>query len=83
MMSASDATKQLKPEDLANQLFDAVSQYQKDPREVARLVIVFLKEALIYAITATAGDEGARKGLLKSVGESIALMATPPTTEKP
>ena len=65
-------TKQLRPADLANQLFDAaLLQYRSDPREAARQVIVFLSETLVYAISATAGDEVARKAMLKSIGESI------------
>jgi hypothetical protein len=71
-MGQDDATKQLRPADLANQLFDAaVLQYKSDPREAARQVIVFLTETLVYAISASAGDDAARKALLKSVGESI------------
>ena len=75
-MSQNEATKQLTPPDLANQLFDAaIGQYANDPREAARQVIVFLREALVYAIvSSTPNDVGARKGLLKSVAESIAVM---------
>lgn len=78
-MSPNEATtKQLTPPDLANQLFDAaIGQFQNDPREAARQVIVFLRETLVYAITSsTPNDLTARKGLLKSVAESIAVMAT-------
>lgn len=71
-------THSLSPDQLANQLFDAaLMQYRSDPREAARQVIVFLTETLIYAITGTAGDEVARKALLKSVGDTIAS-APPP-----
>lgn len=76
-MGPNDPTKQLTPPDLANQLFDAaVVQYRSDPREAARRVIIFLTETLVYAISATAGDEAARQALLKSVGESI-IVAPP------
>ena len=69
---ANDPNKTLLPTDLANQLFDhAIAQYKGDPREAARQVVVFLTEALVYAISSTAGDDNARKALLKSVGESI------------
>lgn len=76
-MGPNEATKQLTPPDLANQLFDAaITQYPTDPREAARQVIVFLRETLVYAITSsTLNDLNARKGLLKSVAESIAIMA--------
>lgn len=64
--------KGITPDQLANQLFDAAfMQNTKDPREAARTVIVFLTEAIIYAVSNTAGDEAARKGLLKSVGDTI------------
>jgi hypothetical protein len=77
-----DATKALAPEGLANQLFDAaLFQSKGDPREAARQVIVFLSEALVYAISATAGDDTARKALLKSVGDSITN--APPLPKKP
>jgi len=76
-MNPNDPTKQLTPPDLANQLFDAaLAQYQSDPREAARRVIIFLTEALVYTISVTAGGDDARKALLKSVGESI--IAAPP-----
>ncbi len=65
------------PDQLANQLFDvAIGQFPTDPREAARQVIIFLTSSLIYAIRATAGDEAARKALLKSVGESIVAAPT-------
>ncbi len=71
-MNPSDGTKQMTPADLANQLFDAaILQHQSDPREAARLVINFLMEATVYAVVATAGDDVARKAMLKSVGETI------------
>jgi hypothetical protein len=76
-MNPNDPTKSLSPPGLANQLFDAaILQYKNEPREAARQVIVFLTEALVYAISATVGDEVARKALLKSVGESI--ISAPP-----
>lgn len=66
-------TKTLSPQGLANQLFDAsLAQNMTDPREAARQVIVFLIEALVYAVSSSAGDEAARKALLKSVGDTIA-----------
>lgn len=82
MANPNDPNAQmLSPDGLANQLFDAaIMQYKGDPREAARQVIVFLTEALIYAVSSTAGDEGARKGLLKSVGDTIA--AAPPLANK-
>lgn len=77
-MSSTDETKALSPKDLANQLFDATFPLVKgDPREAARQVILFLKEALVYAVTSSVGDETARKALLKNVGESI-VAAGPP-----
>jgi nicotinamide mononucleotide (NMN) deamidase PncC len=78
-MNPNEATKQLTPPDLATQLFDAAFvQYKNDHREAARQVIVFLTETLVYAISSSAGDEAARKALLKSVGESIAAAPTAP-----
>lgn len=70
--------KVLSPQGLANQLFDAamLQNPSSGPQETARHVIVFLTEALVYAISSTAGDEGARQALLKSVAEMIA--AAPP-----
>jgi len=70
------SNQSLSPDQLANQLFDVVAQHQSDPREVARQVIVFLTSSLIYAVCATAGDEGARKALLKSVGDIIITAPT-------
>ena len=71
-MNPSDPTKALSPDGLTNQLFDAaIVQYKSDPREAARQVIIFLTEAIIYAVSSTAGDDVARKALLKSVGETI------------
>ncbi len=78
-MTTANDPKPLSPQDLANQLFDlALLQSKSDPREAARQVIVFLKEALVYAVSATAGDDAARRGLLKSVGESIIALTMPP-----
>lgn len=71
----------LSPKNLADQLFDgALLQLNGDHREAAGHVILFLKEALVYAVLASAGsEEAARNGLLKSVGESIvALTLDPP-----
>jgi hypothetical protein len=81
-MNPSDGTtKDLTPDGLANQLFDAAFlQYRSDPREAARTVIRFLTETVIYAVNATAGDEAARKALLKSVGEKIT--GAPPNPSK-
>jgi hypothetical protein len=68
----SDQEASMKPVDLANKLFDmAILQYRNDPREAARQCVIYLTEALVYAISSTAGDENARKALLKSVGETI------------
>lgn len=70
-------TQELSPQSLANKLFDAaLSQNMNNPREAARQAIVFMIEALVYAISSTAGSEAARKELLKSVGETI--MNAPP-----
>ncbi len=77
----SDPTKELRPDDLANQLFDAaLAQYASDPREAVRQVINFLSEALVCAVaTEMVGrDENARKARFKSVGDLIASAATPP-----
>lgn len=78
-MSTPDAlnAQSLSPDQLANQLFDVVVvQCKSDPREAARQVIVFLTSSLIYAICAAAGDEVARKALLKSVGDTITSAPT-------
>jgi len=82
MATSNDPNVQmLSPEGLANQLFDAaIMQFKSDPREAARQVIVFLTEALVYAVSATAGDDVARKALLKSVGDTIT--SAPPLTNK-
>jgi hypothetical protein len=78
---AVTSTQSLSPDQLANQLFDAaIVQFKSDPREAARQVVVFLTSSLIYAICATAGDEAARKALLKSVGDGISAT---PTSGKP
>jgi len=70
--------KALTSKGLADQLFDgALAQVNGDHREAARQVIIFLKEALVYAVSATAGDDVARKALLKSVGESIVALTVP------
>jgi hypothetical protein len=74
------SNQSLSPDQLANQLFDVAAQHQSDPREVARQVIVFLTSSLIYAVCATAGDEVARKALLKSVGDTI--ITAPTATSK-
>lgn len=67
----------LRPEVLANQLFDAaLVQYKGDPREATRQVINFLAETLVCMVSATAGDEGTRKALLKSIGDTIAAAPT-------
>lgn len=73
--------KALSPQDLANQLFDAaLGQVKGDPREAAGQVIMFLKEALVYAVVSSVTDATAKQGLLKNVGESIVALATPPST---
>jgi hypothetical protein len=78
-MSMPNEPKVLSSKELADQLFDAaLSQVNGDLREAARQVIIFLKDALVYAVSATASDEASRKGLLKSVGESIIVLAAPP-----
>jgi hypothetical protein len=74
----------LSSDQLANQLFDAaLKQYPSDPREAARQVILFLSGALVYAITHTAGDDSARKALLKTVGDSIAAAPSTPPASPP
>jgi len=50
---------------LNDALLYAVFSAKEDP-------IVYLTEALVYLISATSGDEAARKELLKHVGETIA-----------
>jgi hypothetical protein len=81
----SDPIKQIQtPPDLANKLFDAFAvQCMNDPREAARQVINFLKEALVYSIVVTSTDENAGMALLKSVGESISNPQLPPPPGKP
>lgn len=79
-MPSMNDPKPLSPKDLADQLFDAVLlQAKGDYREAAGQVILFLKEALVYAVLSSAGgDDAAKKGLLKSVGESIVAMTLSP-----
>jgi hypothetical protein len=81
-MPSTNEPRALSPKDLADQLFDAaLLQVKGDYREAAGQVILFLKEALVYAALASAGgDEASKKGLLKSVGESIVAMTLPPPT---
>ena len=79
-MATPNEPKVLSPKELADQLFDAVvAQVKGDYREAARQVILFLKESLVYAISATGGDDAARKALLRSVGESIVSLTNPQT----
>jgi len=81
MANDPNAQTQLTPDRLANQLFDAaLDQFKDNPREAARQVIIFLADAVIYAISSTAGDENSRKGLLKEVGDTIA--SAPPLQNK-
>lgn len=83
-MSTPNEPKVLSPKELADQLFDAVlAQVKEDYREAARQVILFLKEALVYAVTATGGDDAARKALLRSVGESIVALTNPQNPQTP
>ena len=83
-MSTPNEPKALGPKELADQLFDAVlAQVKGDYREAARQVILFLKESLVYAVTATGGDDTARKALLRSVGESIVALTNPPNPQTP
>jgi hypothetical protein len=84
-MPNTNEPKALSPKDLADQLFDAtLSQAKGDFREAAGQVILFLKEALVYAVLASAGsDEAARRGLIKSVGESIVAMSIPSPAASP
>ena len=80
-MTAPPNTGPLSPEQLASQLFDAVMPHMSDPREAARQVVLFLAEALVYAISSTSGsDEVARKATLKSIGDMI--IAAPPLPAK-
>jgi hypothetical protein len=47
----------ISPEQLVNQLFDAaIAQSRNDLRVAARTVIVFLTEALFYAVTSAKND---------------------------
>jgi hypothetical protein len=79
-MPTTNEAKPLSPRDLANQLFDLVMPMTKnDPRETARQVILFLKEALVYAVVSASGDVAARNALLMSVAEQIAQLAMPPS----
>lgn len=72
-MTSSADTQMLSPESLANQLFDAaLAQFPASPREAAKHVITFLAEALVYAVSETAGNEDLRKTSLKNVGDMIA-----------
>jgi hypothetical protein len=83
-MSTPNEPNALGPKELADQLFDAVlAQVKGDCREAARQVILFLKESLVYAVTATGGDDTARKALLRSVGESIVALTNPPNPQTP
>lgn len=76
--------KVLTSKELADQLFDAVlAQGKGDHREAARQVIIFLKEALVYAVASSSRDDVERKGLLKGVGESIVALAAPQTPQTP
>jgi hypothetical protein len=71
-------TKSLSASGLVDQLVDAaLLQYKSDPREAVRQVILFLTEALVYLISSSAGDEGARAAMLKSVGDTIATAPRP------
>lgn len=81
-MPSTNEPKMLSPKDLADQLFDAaLLQVKGNHREAAGQVILFLKEAFVYAVLSSAGgDDAAKKALLKSEGESIvALTQAPPT----
>jgi hypothetical protein len=50
-------TQAISPDQLVNQLFDAaIAQSQNDLRMAARTVIVFLTEALFYAVTSAKND---------------------------
>lgn len=79
-MPNSNEPKALSPKDLADQLFDAaLRQAEGNHRQAAVQVISFLKESLVYAASASAGGEAARKGLLKELGESIVALTLPPS----
>lgn len=85
-MPNTNEPKMLTPKELADQLFEAATtQTRGNYREAAGHVIMFLQEALVYAVSAsTAGDDSSRKALLKSVGETIAgLAGAQPTTPAP
>jgi len=81
MSPSQNEPKPLSPKDLADQLFDAaLPQVQGNLREAAGQVILFLKEALVYAVLASArGDDNAKKEVLKSVGESIVALTVTTT----
>ena len=75
-------TQMLSPDGLASQLWDAAFVQSKgDPREAARQVIIFLTEAIVFAISSSAGDENARKAMLKNIGDTIA--SAPPLQKAP
>jgi len=68
----------LSPKDLADQLFDRVlKQLNGDHREAARQVINFLRESLVYAVSAAAGDPAAKIALFKSIAESLVAQPSP------
>ena len=46
-----------------------------------RDVVVFLTETLIYVVSASSADEGARKEMLKQVGETIIAALPVPGTK--
>ncbi len=65
--------KSLSPHVLASQLFEsALVQFRGNAHEASMQVMRFLTEALVFTISVAVGDdETARRGLLKSVGDSI------------
>lgn len=63
----------LTPYDLSNQLLGLMMvQCNNNPGEAAHQVATFLTEALLCLVSSTVRDEGARKELLKQIGEAIA-----------
>lgn len=69
----AEPAKSLSPHGLANQLFEAaLVQFKGNAHEASMQVMRFLTEALVFTISVAVGDdEMSRKGLLKSIGDSI------------
>ncbi len=71
-MPPTPATKDLRPADLAKQLFDAaLAQNRTNPRAAKPQLIDFLVKTLLYAIEETTPDPVERQAQCKIVGEAI------------